>query len=113
MSDLVAHLHVKFCTIKALLKHYVLIASRQCFNSVSVKCLGPFFFPYGCPQTVKKSPKKFSVRGQILHFNSEKSAVINLKFQHGMWLYFKVGFLLRLQIYMSNYLIGLQIYNYK
>ena len=47
MSDLVAHLHVKFCTINALLKHYVLIASRQCFNSVSVKCLGPFFFPYG------------------------------------------------------------------
>ena len=47
MSDLVAHLHVKFCTINALLKHYVLIASQQCFNSVSVKCLGPFFFPYG------------------------------------------------------------------
>ena len=47
MSDLVAHLHVKFCTINALLKHYVLIASHQCFNSVSVKCLGPFFFPYG------------------------------------------------------------------
>ena len=47
MSDLVAHLHVKFCTINALLKHYVLIGSRQCFNSVSVKCLGPFFFPYG------------------------------------------------------------------
>ena len=47
MSDLVAHLHVKFCTINALLKHYVLIASRQCFNSISVKCLGPFFFPYG------------------------------------------------------------------
>ena len=47
MSDLVAHLHVKFCTIKALFKHYVLIASRQCLNSVSVKCLGPFFFPYG------------------------------------------------------------------
>ena len=47
LSDLVAHLHVKFCTINALLKHYVLIASQQCFNSVSVKCLGPFFFPYG------------------------------------------------------------------
>ena len=47
MSDLVAHLHVKFCIINALLKHYVLIASRQCFNNVSVKCLGPFFFPYG------------------------------------------------------------------
>ena len=26
MSDLVAHLHVKFCTINALLKHCVLIA---------------------------------------------------------------------------------------
>ena len=50
MSDLVAHLHVKFCTINALLKHYVLIASRQCFNSVLVKCLGPFFFPYGTYQ---------------------------------------------------------------
>ena len=52
MSDLVAHLHVKFCTINALLKHYVLIESRQCFNSVSVKCLGPFFFPYGSFLTV-------------------------------------------------------------
>ena len=52
MSDLVAHLHVKFCTINALLKHYVLIASRQCFNNVSVKCLGPFFFPYGAVSVV-------------------------------------------------------------
>ena len=59
MSDLVAHLHVKFCTINALLKHYVLIASRQCFNNVSVKCLGPFFFPYGV-QTMYASSMLFT-----------------------------------------------------
>ena len=41
MSDLVAHLHVKFCTINALLKQYVLIVSSlKYLHSVLVKVPG-------------------------------------------------------------------------
>ena len=47
ISALVAHLHVKFCTINAPSRHCVFIESWLCFHGVLVECFGSFFFPYG------------------------------------------------------------------